>query len=130
VIEGRDGLMNLAPPRPGPDEDGRFEKPVVLNAEIWFRRSGGLNGKGRHGSAGIFRCWWATCALQRPCVNAEKIGSSIPPAWRRHYNTVRPHSSVGYRPPAPKMGYAAIAALRFRFALPAAHHGARGNHAL
>ena len=26
--------------------------------------------------------------------------------WRRHYNTVRPHSSLGYRPPAP----AAIAA--------------------
>ncbi len=21
-------------------------------------------------------------------------------AWRRHYNTVRPHSSLGYRPPA------------------------------
>ena len=24
-------------------------------------------------------------------------------AWRRHYNTVRPHSSLGYRPPAPEM---------------------------
>ena len=22
--------------------------------------------------------------------------------WRRHYNTVRPHSALGYRPPAPK----------------------------
>ena len=22
--------------------------------------------------------------------------------WRRHYNTVRPHSSLGYRPPAPR----------------------------
>jgi putative transposase len=22
-------------------------------------------------------------------------------AWRRHYNTVRPHSSLGYQPPAP-----------------------------
>jgi putative transposase len=22
-------------------------------------------------------------------------------AWRRHYNTVRPHSALGYRPPAP-----------------------------
>ena len=22
--------------------------------------------------------------------------------WRRHYNTIRPHSSLGYRPPAPK----------------------------
>jgi transposase InsO family protein len=23
-------------------------------------------------------------------------------AWRRHYNTIRPHSSLGYRPPARK----------------------------
>ena len=23
-------------------------------------------------------------------------------AWRRHYNTIRPHSSLGYRPPAPE----------------------------
>lgn len=22
--------------------------------------------------------------------------------WRRHYNTVRPHSALGYRPPAPQ----------------------------
>ena len=22
--------------------------------------------------------------------------------WRRHYHTVRPHSSLGYRPPAPE----------------------------
>jgi transposase InsO family protein len=24
-------------------------------------------------------------------------------AWRRHYNTVRPHASLGYRPPAPEV---------------------------
>ena len=23
--------------------------------------------------------------------------------WRRHHNTVRPHSSLGYRPPAPEV---------------------------
>lgn len=22
--------------------------------------------------------------------------------WRREYNTIRPHSSLGYRPPAPQ----------------------------
>ena len=22
--------------------------------------------------------------------------------WRNHYNTIRPHSSLGYRPPAPQ----------------------------
>ena len=24
-------------------------------------------------------------------------------SWRRHYNTVRPHASLGYRPPAPQV---------------------------
>jgi transposase InsO family protein len=23
--------------------------------------------------------------------------------WRRHYNTVRPHASIGYKPPAPEV---------------------------
>jgi transposase InsO family protein len=23
-------------------------------------------------------------------------------AWRKHYNTLRPHSALGYRPPAPE----------------------------
>ena len=22
--------------------------------------------------------------------------------WRKHYNTIRPHSALGYRPPAPE----------------------------
>jgi transposase InsO family protein len=22
--------------------------------------------------------------------------------WRQHYNTIRPHSALGYRPPAPE----------------------------
>lgn len=30
--------------------------------------------------------------------------------WRRHYNTVRPHSALGYRPPAPEGVLAASAA--------------------
>ncbi len=24
-------------------------------------------------------------------------------SWRRHYNTVRPHGALGYRPPAPEL---------------------------
>ncbi len=24
-------------------------------------------------------------------------------SWRRHFNTVRPHASLGYRPPAPEV---------------------------
>ena len=32
-------------------------------------------------------------------------------SWRRHYNTVRPHGSLGYKPPAPEAFITAIAAL-------------------
>ena len=31
-------------------------------------------------------------------------------SWRRHYNTIRPHGSIGYRPPAPEVFVPAFAA--------------------
>ena len=31
--------------------------------------------------------------LKEACIIIE--------SWRRHYNTIRPHASLGYRPPAP-----------------------------
>ena len=31
-------------------------------------------------------------------------------SWRRHYNAVRPHASLGYRPPAPEVFVSALAA--------------------
>src|SRR5690606_16544038 len=30
-------------------------------------------------------------------------------SWRRHYNTVRPHGSLGYKPPAPEVFIPAFA---------------------
>jgi transposase InsO family protein len=45
--------------------------------------------------------------LRDELLNSEifytlKEASIVIEAWRRHYNTVRPHSSLGYRPPAPE----------------------------
>ena len=31
-------------------------------------------------------------------------------SWRRHYNSVRPHASLGFRPPAPEVFVPALAA--------------------
>jgi putative transposase len=31
-------------------------------------------------------------------------------SWRRHYNTIRPHTSIGYRAPAPEVFVPALAA--------------------
>jgi putative transposase len=47
-------------------------------------------------------------------------------SWRRHYNTVRPHGSLGYKPPAPEVfipAFAARAALQPRPATPPALAG-------
>jgi len=44
--------------------------------------------------------------LKDECLNGEifysvREAQVIIEMWRQHYNTVRPHSSLGYRPPAP-----------------------------
>jgi len=44
--------------------------------------------------------------------------------WRRHYNTVRPHSALGYRPPAPE------AVLPHAAALPSTAQGLRADRRL
>ncbi|BCM86722.1 hypothetical protein mvi_51830 [Methylobacterium indicum] len=31
-------------------------------------------------------------------------------SWRRHYNGMRPHASLGYRPPAPEVFVPALSA--------------------
>ena len=41
--------------------------------------------------------------------------------WRRHYNTVRPHSSLGYRPPAPEVVMSGLP-------LPPGDPGPTGSH--
>ncbi|TXN21354.1 integrase core domain-containing protein, partial [Methylobacterium sp. WL19] len=32
-----------------------------------------------------------------------KEASVVIEQWRRHYNSIRPHSSLGYQPPAPEV---------------------------
>ena len=41
-------------------------------------------------------------------------------SWRRHYNAVRPHASLGYRPPAPEVFILALSAWPATLALPPA----------
>jgi hypothetical protein len=46
--------------------------------------------------------------MKRKRLSAEQIVNKLRQAkvlierWRQHYNTVRPHSAFGYRPPAPE----------------------------
>ena len=40
--------------------------------------------------------------LDREVFHSLREAQVLIEAWRRHYNTVRPHSALGYRPPAPE----------------------------
>jgi putative transposase len=45
--------------------------------------------------------------LRDECLNGEifyslKEASIVIEQWRKRYNTIRPHSSLNYRPPAPQ----------------------------
>ena len=40
--------------------------------------------------------------MNREVFYSLKEAQIIIEQWRRHYNTVRPHSALGYRPPAPE----------------------------
>lgn len=45
--------------------------------------------------------------LRDECLNVElfndlREASVLIEMWRRHYNTIRPHTSLGYKPPAPE----------------------------
>ena len=47
--------------------------------------------------------------LRDECLNGEifyslKEAQVVIEQWRVQYNTVRPHSALGYRPPAPQTG--------------------------
>jgi len=40
--------------------------------------------------------------LDREIFHSLKEAEVLIERWRRHYNTARPHSALGYRPPAPE----------------------------
>src|SRR3712207_3765247 len=41
--------------------------------------------------------------LRAEVLNTLREARVLIEQWRRHYNTARPHSALGYRPPAPEV---------------------------
>ena len=41
--------------------------------------------------------------LRAEVFNSLREAQVLIEQWRRHYNTARPHSALGYRPPAPEV---------------------------
>jgi putative transposase len=60
--------------------------------------------------------------LRDECLNQEifyslKEAQVVIEQWRKHFNTIRPHSSLGYRPPAPQTSTAQLVQLDQRAAV-------------
>ena len=68
---------------------GSVQEPVAVNSPWENGYCESFNGK-----------------LRDECLNGEifyslREAQVVVEMWRKHYNTIRPHSSLGYRPPAP-----------------------------
>ena len=56
---------------------------------------------------GLPGSWDIAAELRDECLNQEilyslKEAQVVIGQWRKHYNTIRPHSVLNYRPPAPQ----------------------------
>ncbi len=49
-----------------------------------------------------FAAWFRAEFLNRELFDTLLEAKVLTERWRHEYNTVRPHSSLGYRPPAPE----------------------------
>ncbi len=82
---------------------GIFANPVCKDA---LHRTGITVGERVQRKVG-FAALWVNGSLRAELLNGEIFCSLaeakvLSEAWRRHYNSVRPHSSFGYRAPAPE----------------------------
>jgi transposase InsO family protein len=91
------------------DEGGRYESEVVYGGEDYWdaARPGGAAGPGQEGGRGVSQPWGVGAKLTDEVLNREvfftlKEAKVVIENWRRQYNTIRPHSSLNYRPPAPE----------------------------
>ncbi|CUH44713.1 putative transposase OrfB [Ruegeria atlantica] len=50
-----------------------------------------------------FNAWFRDELLNREIFYSLKEAQIIIENWRKHYNTKRPHSALGYSPPAPEI---------------------------
>ena len=70
------------------------ESIAVARRQDRLHRAGQSLGERLHRDA-------TSCSTAKSSTRSERPELSSR-AWRRHYNTIRPHASLGYKPPAPK----------------------------
>jgi transposase InsO family protein len=53
---------------------------------------------------GVSKVTYRDELLDREVFHSLREAQVLIEAWRQHHDTVRPHSALGYRPPAPEAG--------------------------
>src|SRR6516162_9125049 len=71
------------------------------------RRRDGREAQHRGGQEGPARGGGGTAVT---LARIQQAFAVVIESWRRHYNTIRPHASIGYKPPAPEVFVPAFAA--------------------
>jgi transposase InsO family protein len=66
-----------------------------------------VDGAGKPYAGSLPVCWHIAAELRDELLNGEifyslKEAKIVIEQWRRRYNTIRPHSALNYRPPAPQ----------------------------
>ena len=77
------------------------EQIIGMLREAEVRLSQGKSVKGICRSLGITEQSYRDEVLNREVFYTLQEAQEIIEGWRQEYNTFRPHSSLGYRPPAP-----------------------------
>jgi transposase InsO family protein len=78
------------------------EQIVVLLRQIEVLMSQGKTAPIACREAGISQQNCATNGLNGEIFYSLKEATVVIEQWRKQYNTIRPHSSLNYRPPAPQ----------------------------
>jgi transposase InsO family protein len=78
------------------------EQIVTLLRQIEVVMGQGKSTQIAFGDAGISEQSFRDELLNREIFYNLKEAQIVIEQWRKHYNTIRPHSALGYRPPAPQ----------------------------
>lgn len=88
----------ISPPKPPHDQGPPYRRIAALLREAGWE----VNDKRENGYCESFNARLRDEFLNGEVFYSLRKAEILVEQWRRHYNTRRPHSALGYRPPAPE----------------------------
>ncbi len=101
-VDARARRPGTHPLRQRSGDDGQDRAQLAGEASVPRRSTSNPEVPGRTATAKCFNGKLRDELLNGEIFYSLKEAKVVIEQWRKHYNTVRPHSSLGYRPPAPQ----------------------------